>query len=329
AGTIAADGKLVGVAYGVKVLAIKAIDSKGAAPVDLVAAGIDAAVAAGAKVINLSLGMTQDSNALDDAILQAVNAGVLCVASAGNDGNTEDFYPAEDPGVLAVGSVGTSDARSTFSNYGSYVQMAAPGENILSSYKGGGYQAMDGTSMAAPHVTGAAALLLSRYPQLTFDQLTEALTQGGDPTRGFTQSTVTRLDVKKALDLAGQFMAAASPSATQGDPISAPSPATAPFSLSNVQIVSRSSTGAVIRWHTDVPSQGTVYYGDTTSYGAGSAAESSYATDHSLSLTSLRRFHSYHFEIVATSQDGQQVDSGDQTFRTKLWWIFSLSQSGS
>ncbi|MBU6428488.1 MAG: S8 family serine peptidase [Cyanobacteria bacterium REEB65] len=309
AGTIAANGSVVGVAFGVKVLAVKVLDSNDYGTDDQVAAGIDYAVQAGVKILNLSAGDTDLSNVLDEAIANATKSGVLCVVAAGNDGTTAPFYPAVVPGVLAVGSVGMSDARSTWSNYGSYVNIAAPGENIVSTLPGG-YGIGSGTSMAAPHVAGAAALLLSRYPQLTVDQLSQALTQSGDPTTGFTQSTVKRLNVKSALDLAGQDTAPGAPASP------------APSTTLKVSVFYTTEHSADIHWQTSTPTTGEVYFGDyVRAYGAG-MSDGALSTKHSLTLPALVGTHTYHYTVVASTPSGQQVDSGDLTFRTKRWWIF-------
>ncbi len=150
-------GTVLAVAPDAQVLPIRVLTSDGSGFVFPVAEGIRYAVAAGADVINLSLGTTVESQLLSE-VLDSVGEGVTVVASAGNGGSTQLLYPAGSNGVLAVASVDPADVRSVFSNHGA-VDVAAPGEGVVSTYLGGSFAAWDGTSMAAPLVAGQAALL--------------------------------------------------------------------------------------------------------------------------------------------------------------------------
>jgi thermitase len=151
-------GIVAAVAPDARVLPVRVLDSDGVGSVFGVAEGLRTALAAGADVVNLSLGGTEVSEVLAEAIGDAGEDAVV-VASAGNSGTTQRQYPAAAEGVLSVASVGASDARSVFSNHG-WVDVAAPGESIVSTFPGGGYASWGGTSMAAPFVAGQAALLL-------------------------------------------------------------------------------------------------------------------------------------------------------------------------
>ncbi len=91
---------------------------------------------------------------LQQAVQYAWNKGSVIVAAAGNAGNTKANYPAYYSEVIAVGCTDQSDRKSSFSTYGSWVDVAAPGSNIYSTYKGSTYQSLSGTSMATPHVAG-------------------------------------------------------------------------------------------------------------------------------------------------------------------------------
>ena len=173
----------VGVAPGAKLWGIKVLDSKGTGPLSTIIKGIDYVTqyANQVEVANLSLGCECKSTAFDTAINNSVNAGIVFVVAAGNAGkDATNTSPANNPNVIAVSAVGDSDGKcggkgpstgygnddalASFSNYGSVVDVAAPGAKIYSTYKGNTFATMSGTSMAAPHVAGAAALYLSNNP---------------------------------------------------------------------------------------------------------------------------------------------------------------------
>src|SRR5207302_2434210 len=121
-----------------------------------VAAGITWAADAGAKVINLSLGGPSDSPVLQQAVQYALSRDALVVAAAGNDGSALPSYPAADAGVVAVASTNDAGESSAFSNHGPWVDIAAPGEDVYSTYPGTAgtdrYESGSGTSFAAPMV---------------------------------------------------------------------------------------------------------------------------------------------------------------------------------
>ena len=119
----------------------------------------------GADIFNMSFG-GGFSNAEKDAIDKAFGYGVLLIASAGNDGCDCANYPAYLDNVVAVASTTSSDSLSSFSNFGSWVDVSAPGSSVYSTYKGDAYATMSGTSMASPHVVGVAALAMQAHPTL-------------------------------------------------------------------------------------------------------------------------------------------------------------------
>lgn len=203
AGTIAAladNGKgVVGVAPKAKILAIKVLGSDGSGSMAAIAKGILKAEEMGAKVINMSLGGEQDARTIKDAIDQVTAKGVLVVVAAGNENTTRKTYPAAYESVLSVGATDSRDRRASFSNYGSYVDIAAPGTGILSTTEKD-YKKHDGTSMASPHAAGVAALLLAQKADLSPAQLKAVLETAGDPTTGF-QNGIKRLNALKALSM--------------------------------------------------------------------------------------------------------------------------------
>ena len=174
AGTIGAHGDngigVAGVVWHLRLLPLKFLDAGGTGTTADAVDCVDYAVLAGASVINASWGSPERSQALELAIQGANDEGVLFVAAAGNTGSSNDTfgsYPASfpEPNVIAVGASSRTDDRASFSNFGvNGVDLFAPGVQILSTLPHGLYGLNSGTSMAAPHVTGALALLKSRFP---------------------------------------------------------------------------------------------------------------------------------------------------------------------
>jgi subtilisin len=173
AGTIGAldnRGDVVGVAPGVPLYAVRVLNNAGMGSWSSVTAGVDwvTANAGSIRVANMSLGGSDSgydpaNDPLDQAIDSAVAAGVTFVVAAGNDGaNAAGFTPANHPRVITVAASDKNDAMASWSNYGSLVDVIAPGASILSTKKGGGTTTMSGTSMASPHVAGVAALCIAR-----------------------------------------------------------------------------------------------------------------------------------------------------------------------
>lgn len=163
-----------------------------------IAAGIYYAVDHGAQIIALSLGRSIGSQTVLDAVNYAHEHDVLLVAAAGNDGVDVPFYPAAYPNVLAVNATDRFDQKLKRSNFGAYIAVAAPGDNIYSTYhkpngEHGRYTYMSGTSMAAPFVAGVAGLLLAQNPERSAADLRQLITStaidlgepGWDPIYGY------------------------------------------------------------------------------------------------------------------------------------------------
>lgn len=193
AGTIAAltnnNIGVAGAAPGVRILPVKVLNCSGYS--SDVANGIKWAAKRGARVINLSLGGAIRDSSLEAAIAYARARKVVVVAAAGNNhgprstcgkpGSNAKSFPAASPGVIGVGAIDQRFSRACFSNTGSYVDLAAPGFDVLSTYPQAltpgkpPYASMSGTSMATPYVAAAAALVLSRWPTCTSDRVERKL----------------------------------------------------------------------------------------------------------------------------------------------------------
>jgi subtilisin family serine protease len=176
----------------------------------------------GAHVINLSLSFTRESALLEDIVKEATcddddqfgcddddssvlaRRGAVVVAAAGNSGSTTPEYPAAEAkyvgidGMLAVAASTQTDTLATFSNRGDWVQIAAPGQDIVSAVPGGGYGAWSGTSMATPLTAGVAALLIAAEPTFRPNDVTSKLVSNGASIDG---QAAKQLDAAKALDV--------------------------------------------------------------------------------------------------------------------------------
>jgi len=158
-----------------KIMPVRVLNGDGVGTMIDVVKGIYYAVNNGAKVINLSFGSPSNFDALNDALDAAHNAGVVVVASAGNNGDEVKHFPAGVGDVLSVSSVEANNRKSDYANYGQYLRVVAPGSNLRSTYWTGGYANWSGTSFAAPFVTAAAALVLSAHPTLKGDKVFESI----------------------------------------------------------------------------------------------------------------------------------------------------------
>jgi type VII secretion-associated serine protease mycosin len=210
---------VAGMTWYTKIMPIKALDSSGTGSTYSVAEAVIWATDHGADVINLSLGNYAQAAFLHDAIKYARGRGVLIVAASGNDNTDQPGYPAAYPEVLAVAATDPDTGRAYFSNYGDYIDLAAPGTNIPSTYPGGRYAALSGTSMASPHVAALIALVRSVNPGLSPDEITQLLREtatdmgapGPDPEYGYGV-----IDVRRALERAAGMTAASDEDRSEG-----------------------------------------------------------------------------------------------------------------
>jgi subtilisin family serine protease len=177
AGTIG--GATYGVAPDVRLVGVKVLDCKGTGSYSAIIAGVDWVTAHAARpaVANMSLGGSA-SKALDDAVTRSIASGVTYAVAAGNDHRDAcKQSPARTPDAITVGATGADDTRASFSNYGSCLDVFAPGARIRSASNGSdtATKQMSGTSMASPHVAGAAALLLAAHPTWRPSQVRDEL----------------------------------------------------------------------------------------------------------------------------------------------------------
>lgn len=155
---------VIGIAPECRLLAAKVLGEDGSGGAEGVAAGIDWAAGAGADVLSMSLGSPEPSPRIAQAIERAVEKGKFVICAAGNRGRPNSVdYPARWPTTVAVGAVDRNGCVARFSSRGDEVDVCAPGEDVLSTYVGGGYAKLSGTSMAAPFVSGVVALLLAKH----------------------------------------------------------------------------------------------------------------------------------------------------------------------
>ena len=164
-----------GIAPGVKLLSLRITNDKGSSTDAKLICGLQAAVKAGAQIVNISLGGPAYSAIFQKAINEATEAGVTVVAAMGNDGTNCLNYPAGYDNVIGVVSVDRTNNRASGSSYGTWGDVAAPGADIWSTYYNGSYWPKSGTSMASPVVAGVAALYKSVHPDATPAQITARL----------------------------------------------------------------------------------------------------------------------------------------------------------
>ena len=211
----AATNNGVGVAslgWNVNLLSIKVLDINGEGFTSWVINGIDEAIRRGAKVINLSLASTVYEQQLQDAINRAHANNVLVVAAAGNNDDqggstTSPKYPAAMEHVLSVAATVENGALAPFSRRGPHVDIAAPGNGLLTTQPGGGYVLASGTSVAAPLAAAAAALLMAQGhgAEATPDAVTQQLIRSGVPIADGTGGIIRRLQAGTATQTAAPY----------------------------------------------------------------------------------------------------------------------------
>ena len=236
---------VAGVDWNVQIMPLKFLDSTGSGYTSDAVKALNFAVAHGATVSNNSYGGGGYDPAMASAIANAQAHGHIFVAAAGNSGLNNDSstaYPADYPydNVVAVAATDRNDNLASFSDYGANsVDLGAPGVSILSTYKGGGYATLSGTSMATPFVTGAMALVRDLHPDWTYKQVIDQVLNTVDPVASLSGKTITggRLDLARAVGAAvttgpaspaNGSTTAPSGSSTQSPTNTSPAPAPTP-----------------------------------------------------------------------------------------------------
>ncbi|MEH2277942.1 MAG: S8 family peptidase [Nostoc sp.] len=235
-GTIAGENNnygVTGIAYDAKIMPVKVLDESGSGSFNSISKGIRYAVDNGANVINLSLGGPSSNRTLESAIDYASSKGVIVVMAAGNDGGSSPEYPASyaSKSGIAVGAVDRNNNMPDFSNRSGTKEIAyvtAPGVKVYSSVPNNQYATYSGTSMAAPHVAGVVALMLSANPNLTDAQVRQIVTETAGNS---TQTTSTSFNLSNVSSLANQVIASTAINSTQATSSS--------FNLSNVNSQAR------------------------------------------------------------------------------------------
>ena len=258
---------VAGVSWHAKILPVKVLDDdSGSGDNFQVAEGIEWAVDNGARVLNLSLGGPDYSSLLQTAVDYARGKNCVVIAAAGNDGVSQSNYPAACNGAIAVGATDELDNRASFSNYGTWITVVAPGVNIVSTYPNHAhtlypgtfnYAVLQGTSMAAPFVSGVAALIIARNPAITGPQIESRIIRGVDDIGTIGKDYLFGYGRINAMKAVGDFLSVVDAARIFVFPNPFRLPAVTKITVMNVPIISKLSmrihsiAGELIRLFTD------------------------------------------------------------------------------
>jgi len=296
AGIVAAEDNgvgVVGVAPKANLYGVKVLNSEGRGYESDVIAGIDWSVRNGMQVISMSLGSDFGSISLEKACDNAYSSGVLLVAAAGNDGTPPGKgdnvdYPGAYSSVIAVAATGSNDERARWSSTGPDVELAAPGVNIYSTIPGEKYGTKSGTSMACPHVAGAAALVMVTHPTWTNVEVRDRLQETAD------DLGATGFDTKY-----GYGLVDADEDASQPD-------TTPPEQVTDLTVTTASSSRLDLDWNANTENDLNHYnvYRSTTSGGPYDLVAS--PKTNSYSDTGLAASTSYYYIVTAVDSAGNE-----------------------
>lgn len=255
-------GIIAAVCPGCSILPVKVLAANGTGDWTTISAGIVWAADHGAQVINLSIGAPRALDVVGAAVADAISKGVIVVAAAGNDGEDESFYPAMFPGVISVAGVDQTGERSTWSNFGSWVTVAAPGCATTASLQGAGTSDFCGTSAAAPFVAGLAGLARTLDPHLDGTAFAAALDSAGRSLPDATTATAGLPDANRLLVALG---APAAPPTEYAPPAVSAAPAVGRHSTTSTGKWSGASS-YTITWQRSRPGAGWTNIASGTTY---------------------------------------------------------------
>ena len=205
AGIIGAVGNnsigISGICWNCRIMPVKCFNESDFGSLDDIIDGIHYAADNGADIISMSWGFNEYSSALEDALNYAYSKGCLLIAAAGNDNTCMKMYPAAYNNVIAVSATDEFDEKANFSNYGYWVDVSAPGTDILSTLLDGTYGNYSGTSMACPHVAGIAGLILSKNAGLNQSQISTILKSAVDPVNSAKYIGTGRVNAYEAVSI--------------------------------------------------------------------------------------------------------------------------------
>ena len=245
----ASNGKYKGIAPNVTYIGVKVLDSSGSGSLDNIIAGLNYAAKSDARIISMSLGSTEHTQSMDDAVSAAVKAGKVVVVAAGNSGPGSNTIacPADSPDAFTVGATDKSDVVASFSSRGPNrdgtvkPDISAPGKDIVSCRATGTndgkaidtyYLSMSGTSMATPMVAGAIADLLQKQPNLTVSQVRDVMEKtakqlgSGVPNNDYGYGRISIINAINYLD--GKYTPPTNPSPTPNPTKPSPTPTPTP-----------------------------------------------------------------------------------------------------
>jgi serine protease len=333
AGTIAQNTNnntgVAGLAFNASILPVKVLGDNGYGDINAISNGIVYAANQGADVINMSLGSAYPSSTMESACQYAYNQGTVVVAATGNEYASSIGYPAAYDTVIAVGSSRVDGSRPAYSNYGSGIDLLAPGGDLSKDQNGDGYADgvlqetiqsgrwtytfWEGTSMATPHVAAAAAMLKSygvTDPDDVYTALVSTATDVGSA--GYdTQNGYGVLNVAAALDFASGGNAdddtsSGGDNSSDGSSGESEGSTGADTTAPNITSVSGYTQGRrfTVEWVTNEPADTYLNFEDYGAYG-----DDDLTTSHSITLTGSRN-ETYYFDIESTDEAGNTGTAG-------------------